>query len=78
MCGEMAADRLATVLLVGMEIDELSVSPIDVPEIKKIIRHTSFREAQKLVSQILEFSSAKEVINFMRHYMRPRFKDMRL
>ena len=35
VCGEMAADRLATLLLVGMEIDELSVSPIDVPEIKK-------------------------------------------
>jgi phosphotransferase system enzyme I (PtsI) len=76
MCGEMAADRLATILLVGMEIDELSVSPIDVPEIKKIIRSTSFREAQKLVRQVLEFSTAKEIKDFMRSYMRRRFKDI--
>jgi phosphotransferase system enzyme I (PtsI) len=78
MCGEMAADRLATALLIGMGIDELSVSPIDVPEIKKIIRSTSFREAQKLARKALEFSTAKEIIEFMRHYMRPRFKDIML
>lgn len=76
MCGEMAADRLATVLLVGMKIDELSVSPIDVPEIKKIIRHTSFHEAEKLAQQVLNFSTAKEILDFMRQYMRRRFKDM--
>jgi phosphotransferase system enzyme I (PtsI) len=76
MCGEMAADRLATMLLVGMKIDELSVSPIDVPEIKKIIRHTSFHEAETLAQQVLNFSTAKEIIDFMRQYMRRRFKDI--
>jgi phosphotransferase system enzyme I (PtsI) len=76
MCGEMAADRLATALIIGMGIDELSVSPIDVPEIKKIIRATSYREAQKLARQALKFSTAQEISEFMRHYMRPRFKDM--
>jgi phosphotransferase system enzyme I (PtsI) len=78
MCGEMAADRLATLLLIGMEIDELSVSPIDVPEIKKIIRSTTFREAEKLAHHVLEFSTAKEIEDFMRQYMRRRFKDIRL
>ncbi|MGH7597765.1 MAG: phosphoenolpyruvate--protein phosphotransferase [bacterium] len=76
MCGEMAADRLATALLVGMKIDELSVSPVDVPEIKKIIRNTSFHEAEKLAQKVLNFSTAKEIIDFMRQYMRRRFKDM--
>jgi phosphotransferase system enzyme I (PtsI) len=78
MCGEMAADRLATVLLVGMEIDGLSVSPIDVPEIKKIIRSISFREAEKVAQKALEFSTTKEIKDFMRQYLRPRFKDIRL
>jgi phosphotransferase system enzyme I (PtsI) len=76
MCGEMAADRLATVLLVGMKIDELSVSPIDVPEVKKIIRHTSFHEAEKLAQEALNFSTAKAIKDFMRDYMQRRFKDM--
>ena len=70
MCGEMAADPLATVLLVGMEIDELSVSPIDVPAIKKIIRRTNFRDAKKLARKVLEFSTVKEINAFMRHYLR--------
>jgi phosphotransferase system enzyme I (PtsI) len=78
MCGEMAADRLATVLLVGMGIDELSVSPIDVPEVKKIIRRTNFSDAQKLAQQALELSTATEIRELMRHYMRPRFKDISL
>ncbi len=78
MCGEMAADRLATVLLVGMGIDELSVSPIDVPEIKKIIRRTNFGDAKKLAQQALELSTATEIRELMRHYMRPRFKDISL
>jgi phosphotransferase system enzyme I (PtsI) len=73
MCGEMAADRSATALLIGMGIDELSVSPIDVPEIKKIIRHTNFRDAQKLARKALEFSTSKEINEFMRQYPRPRY-----
>jgi phosphotransferase system enzyme I (PtsI) len=70
------ADRLATILLVGMEIDELSVSPIDVPEIKRIIRNIGFREAKKLARQALEFSTAKEISQFIRQHMRQRFRDI--
>lgn len=76
MCGEMAADRLVTALLVGMGIDELSVSPIDVPEIKKIIRGTDYREAKKLARQALAFSTTREIREFMQQYMQPRFKDI--
>jgi phosphotransferase system enzyme I (PtsI) len=76
MCGEMAADRLATVLLVGMEIDQLSVSPVDAPEIKNIIRSINFNEARELVENVTDFSSAEEVQNFVRPFMRRRFKDL--
>ena len=78
MCGEMASDRLATPLLIGMGIDELSVSPFDVPEIKKIIRQTDFREAKKLAQKALTFTTTKEISDFIRQYMRPRFKDIAL
>lgn len=76
MCGEMAADRLATVLLVGMEIDQLSVSPVDVPEIKRIIRSINYNEARELVEKVMEFSTAQEIQNFVRPFMRRRFKDL--
>jgi len=75
MCGEMAADRLATALLVGMGIDELSVSPIDVPVIKKIIRSTARHEAEVLARQILQLSTVKEITETIKKFMRLRFKD---
>ncbi len=76
MCGEMAADRLATVLLVGMEIDQLSVSPVDVPEIKRIIRSVDYNEAKELVENVMQFATAQEIQNFVRPFMRRRFKDL--
>jgi phosphotransferase system enzyme I (PtsI) len=53
MCGEMAADPNFTMVLVGMGLDELSVSPIQIPKIKKIVRTTSLLEAKALVQEIL-------------------------
>ncbi len=76
MCGAMAADPLATMLLVGMEIDQLSMSPVDVPEIKSIIRNLNFREAKEVVEQALAFSTSQEIYDFLRPIMRRRFKDV--
>lgn len=76
MCGEMAADPLATLLLIGMELDELSVSPIAVPEIKRIIRAVEFQEAVAIYRKVMEMSTASEIEKSMMRYMRRKFKDM--
>ncbi len=61
LCGEMAGDPLATVLLVGMGVDELSTSAMAIPEIKKIIRSVTFGEAQEVADQILNLSTIDEI-----------------
>lgn len=61
LCGEMAGDPLATVLLVGMGVDELSTSAMAIPEVKKIIRSITFEEAQELAQQILNLSTVDEI-----------------
>lgn len=61
MCGEMASEPLCVFLLLGMDIDELSVSPSTVPEVKRLIRSVGFEEAKKLVEKVLYLSSHKEV-----------------
>ncbi len=61
MCGEMAGDPLATVLLVGMGIDELSVLPSVLPEIKKIIRSIRYKEAKKVADKVLAMSTDQEI-----------------
>ena len=53
MCGEMASDPTFTKILVGMELDELSMSSIAIPKIKKIIRTMSYREAKEFVKDFV-------------------------
>ncbi|MFQ5769105.1 MAG: phosphoenolpyruvate--protein phosphotransferase [bacterium] len=76
MCGEMASDPLATVILLGLDLDEFSVSPLFVPEIKKIIRSIDHREAVRIANKVLEFEKASEVERFMIKVMRKKFKDL--
>lgn len=61
ICGEMASDPLATALLVGLGIDELSVVPSVFPEIKQIIRQMNFKEAKKLCKEILELPTEEQI-----------------
>ena len=53
VCGEMASDPLATAVLIGLGIDELSVSPSIFSEIKRNIRKLNFVETQKLCDDII-------------------------
>lgn len=53
MCGEMAADPSFTMVLIGLGLNEFSVSPVQIPKIKKIIRSISLLEAKALVADIL-------------------------
>ncbi len=61
MCGEMAGDPLALPLLLGLGLDEFSMAPVSVPEIKERIRGLSRRELGETRQQILAASSADEL-----------------
>jgi phosphotransferase system enzyme I (PtsI) len=65
LCGEMAGDPLATILLVGMGVDELSTSAMAIPEIKKIVRSVTFEEAQRVAQQVLSLSTISEIKKFL-------------
>ncbi|MFA0544087.1 putative PEP-binding protein, partial [Vibrio sp. 10N.222.52.B7] len=40
--GELAGDERATLLLLGMGLDEFSMSGISIPKVKKVIRNSNF------------------------------------
>ena len=61
MCGEMAGNPLATVLLVGLGIDELSVLPSVLPEIKKIILSIRYKEAKRVADKVLGMSTDQAI-----------------
>jgi len=56
MCGEMAADPALTAILIGLGLNEFSISPVQIPKIKKIIRSLSLMESKALVKEMFESS----------------------
>ena len=66
MCGEMAGDILATELLVGMGIDELSMSGSTIPKVKERITKINLTSAQTAVAKVLQFDKTEEVINYLK------------
>lgn len=74
MCGEMAADPLATLILLGLELDELSVTSAMLPEIKNIIRSVTFSDAQRIAEKALQMKSSDQVENYIRNVMATRYK----
>ena len=76
MCGEMAGDPLATVLLLGLGLDEFSVVPRVLPEIKKIIRSVSYKEARKLAKHVLTLDTEDDVRSYVVSYMQKKFPEV--
>jgi phosphotransferase system enzyme I (PtsI) len=69
MCGELAGDERATLLLLGMGLDEFSMSAISIPRIKKIIRNTNFKDAKALANEALAQPTAQELMNLVNKFI---------
>lgn len=61
VCGALASDPLATPVLVGLGVSELSVSPPQIAEIKDRVRHLDAAQCRQLSQGLLDLSSAKAV-----------------
>ena len=73
MCGEMAGDPAATVILLGLGLDEFSMSAFSLPEIKRIIRSETIIEAEEFLGTIMEMRSFKDIDRYVREWMEDRF-----
>ncbi|MCA1175952.1 MULTISPECIES: phosphoenolpyruvate-protein phosphotransferase PtsI [unclassified Pantoea] len=72
MCGELAGDERATLLLLGMGLDEFSMSAISIPSIKKIIRNTNFEDAKALAEQALAQPTAEDLMNLVNKFIKEK------
>ena len=66
VCGEMSGEPIYTLLLLGMGLRQLSVTPHNIPEIKQIIRKVSIEEANEIAREALEMETARDVNNYLR------------
>ena len=65
MCGEMAGDKRMVPYLLGIGLDEFSMSAVSLPEVKNIIRNLTFEEAKKIAKEALTYETAAEVEEFL-------------
>ncbi|MBN2651113.1 MAG: phosphoenolpyruvate--protein phosphotransferase [Spirochaetales bacterium] len=73
MCGEVAGDPLATVVLLGLGLDGYSMSCFRIPEIKQIIRNISVSESEVIAGTIMEMKSHSEIEEYLRSWMNEMF-----
>jgi phosphotransferase system enzyme I (PtsI) len=72
MCGEMAGEPALALLLLGLGLDEFSMPPQMIPEIKFIIRSVNIKDAREMALNALKLSTSKEVED----YCQARLKDI--
>jgi len=66
ICGEMAGDPRTAILLLGLGVDELSMSCYDLPRVKAAIRSVRHAEAREVALRALELGSAGAVKELLR------------
>ncbi|MCQ2061971.1 MAG: phosphoenolpyruvate--protein phosphotransferase [Fibrobacter sp.] len=65
VCGEMSSDPLSVLLLVGLGVDELSMTPWSVMATKKIIRSINFEDVRETALTVLQMDDAESVNAFL-------------
>ncbi len=76
VCGEMASDPLSVLILLGLGVDEFSVAPTSLLEIKKIIRNTNWEEVQGIAAKLLKSKTSPEAKRFAERSLSQRIKKI--
>ena len=61
MCGEMASDPNAAVLLMAMGINELSMSAPSIPRVKEKLRNISSIKAKEILADVMKMEDGDEI-----------------
>lgn len=73
MCGEMAADPLYIIILVGLGLDEFSVNVNSVLRVKKYISLLNYEECKKIAEHILTLKTGTKIRSYLEIYAKEVF-----
>ncbi len=65
VCGEMAADPLSAIVLLGFGLRKFSMNPIFIPRIKNALRAVEYRTAKNVVQRAMSLKSAQEIEEYI-------------
>jgi phosphotransferase system enzyme I (PtsI) len=75
LCGEMAREALYIPILLGFELDTLSMNPLAVPRAKKIIRNANLEESKQSLHHVLQLTTASQVNAYLWELAWHRFRE---
>ena len=75
MCGEMAGEPLYVPILLGLELDDLSMNVLSIFRVKKILRAYTLRECRELLKRVLQLSTPEEIEELVRTSLRNKFPE---
>ncbi len=78
MCGEMCADPLAVPLLLGLGLDEFSMNPVAVPEVKRMILNMRLDQCRRVAARAMEAESADRARAVLADFVIGLFPDLAL
>lgn len=70
MCGEMAGSAEACIILLGLGLDEFSMSASAIPSIKNIVRNVTYKQAEAIAGHALTLETPEEVLEYARGVLR--------
>lgn len=70
VCGEVAANPLCALLLVGLGVHELSMGALAIPEIKRLIRGIRLADARRICEEIYSLRTSSEIHAYVREAYR--------
>lgn len=76
VCGEMCGDPAGAVILLGLGLDEFSMSPYLLPEIKTIVRSVTYAEAKELADKALCLSTAADIRKYVEDKIAGKFPHL--
>lgn len=76
VCGEMVSDPLSTLLLVGLGVDELSMTPWSIMECKKFIRSITYEEARTTAFEALRFNDTESINLYLKRKYLQKINDL--
>src|SRR5438876_3157020 len=65
VCGEMSGEPIYTLLLLGLGLRQLSATPHNIPEAKKVIRSTTVGEAEQVAREVVRLETARDVPSYL-------------
>jgi phosphoenolpyruvate-protein phosphotransferase (PTS system enzyme I) len=76
LCGQMSSSALYTMLLLGLGLRRLSVTPSAIPEIKKICRSVTIADCQEVARRAVAMENARDIKSFLKGELKKRVPEV--